>query len=62
MRDDAHYNVRCRECRQRLFPNFMEGCWEHFAPGCRFSRKQHFNGDDHPPKEAMAAILKAAGE
>ena len=29
----------CVECGADLFPNFMEGCWEHFAKGCRFSGK-----------------------
>lgn len=27
----------CSECGADLFPNYMEGCWEHMAEGCRFS-------------------------
>jgi hypothetical protein len=27
----------CKECGQDLFPNYMEGSWEHFAPGCKFT-------------------------
>ena len=27
----------CKECGQELIPNYMEGCWEHFATGCKWT-------------------------
>jgi hypothetical protein len=30
----------CTECGQDLFPNYMEGCWDHFAVGCKFTGMQ----------------------
>jgi hypothetical protein len=48
----------CSECGQELFPNYMEGCWEHFASGCRFTGKA---ADFGWPNEQMLGPLAPAG-
>lgn len=41
MRMSNNVKAFCRACGAALYPNYMEGAWEHFSKGCEFSGKQH---------------------